>query len=460
MPAVSSAIRGELRSIVGDAGLVAEEHMRTYLADATEAQGLNGHADAVVLPSSADEVSAVMHWCYERGVPLVPRGGGTGYAGGCVPFGGVVVATDRLDKVRSVDPLLWRTEVEAGVTTRRVQRLAAENGLYFPVDPGASEQSHIGGNVATNAGGPHTFKYGVTGAWVTRVEAVLPPGRIVEFGSRARKDVAGYDLRSLLVGSEGTLGVITAVDLKLIPAVEQRFPVVGFYETVEQGCGALTAAMASGTVPAALEYLDRGAITIAAGGFPAAVPAGAALMLIAEADGAAAEAQAGRDQLIEAMSADALDLLAPHDRLSIEALWRWREGVGLLADTWLGGKMSEDVAVPLEHLGAMIEVTERLGAEHGLATCSWGHAGDGNLHSTFMFDRRDADARRTAEAAIGGLFDAAIGFGGTVSGEHGLGAVKAGQLRRQWNSEAVRTHREIKRLFDPENLLNPGKKEP
>ena len=191
---------------------------------------MRGVAEAVVRPADAEQVAAVVAWCGENEVPIVPRGGGTGWAGGAVPRGsGVVMALERLNRVRRLDPLQWRMCAEAGVTTATVQRLARENGLYYPPDPGAAESSQIGGNVATNAGGPHCFKYGVTGAWVTGLEVVLAGGEIVRFGGPVRKDVAGYDLRSLMIGSEGTLGIITAVWLRLIPALPDPLPVAAFY---------------------------------------------------------------------------------------------------------------------------------------------------------------------------------------------------------------------------------------
>src|SRR5436190_115252 len=207
-----------------------------YLTDQTEARGLTGRADAVALPRSAEEVAEVVAWCYERGVAVVPRGGGTGYAAGAVPLnGGVVLSLERLARVRSFDPLLWRMEVEAGVTTANVRRVAREGGLLFAPDPGAAEQSQIGGNIATNAGGPHAYKYGVTGAWVLGLEAVVAPGEVVRFGGPVRKDVAGYDLKHLLVGSEGTLGVITSSWLRLTPAPEAAWPVIGVFDGVRAG---------------------------------------------------------------------------------------------------------------------------------------------------------------------------------------------------------------------------------
>ena len=200
--------------------------------------------------------------------------------------GGVVLGLERMTRVRAFEPLLWRICVEAGLRTAEVRRLARENGLFFPPDPGAAEQSQIGGNIATNAGGPHAFKYGVTGAWVTGLEAVVPPGEIVEIGGAIRKDVAGYDLKSLLVGSEGTLGVITAAWLKLLPAPEAALPVVAFHGGAEAGCRAIEGVLGAGLTVAALEYLDGGALAAAGGSFPGGIPEGAAFMVIAEADGA------------------------------------------------------------------------------------------------------------------------------------------------------------------------------
>src|SRR5881409_1073350 len=230
---IATSVERELRASVA-AEIAAPT--AAYLHDETEARGLLGRADAVALPRTAEEVAEVVAWCYARGVPVVPRGGGTGYAAGAVPIGGgVVIALERLARVRSFDPLVWRMEVEAGMTTADVRRVAREGGLLFPPDPGAAEQSQIGGNIATNAGGPHAFKYGVTGAWVTGLEAVVPPGEVVAVGGSARKDVAGYDLKSLLIGSEGTLGVVTAAWLRLLPAPEASLPVAAFQSDIRSG---------------------------------------------------------------------------------------------------------------------------------------------------------------------------------------------------------------------------------
>jgi glycolate oxidase subunit GlcD len=444
-------MREELAAVVGADHVL--DPTAAYLQDASIASGVRGRADLVVRPGSAEEVAAVVAWCYEHDVAIVPRGGGTGFAGGAVPLGGgVVLSLERLRRVRSFDPLLWRMEVEAGMPTGEVHRLARENGLVFPPDPGASESSQIGGNVATNAGGPHTFKYGVTGAWVTGIEAVVAPGELVRLGGPTRKDVAGYDLRSLLIGSEGTLGVITSLWLRLMPAPEAAVPVVATYPDAATGVEAMQAVLASGVVPAAIEYLDGATLRAGAHGFPGDATAGFALVV--EVDGTAAEVEAALPEVREALGAD---VVIPED---VRAFWAWRGGVSHAVTAQKGGKLSEDVAVPLDRLAEAVQETLAIGDRHGLDACSWGHAGDGNLHSTFLLTPGDSDEASRAVRAAEDLFAMAIRLGGTVSGEHGVGLLKNGQLANQWEPAAVELHRAVKRALDPKDLFNPGKKLP
>jgi glycolate oxidase subunit GlcD len=428
-----------------------------YLSDETETRGVHGWADAVCLPASAEDVAAVVAWCYERGVAIVPRGGGTGYAGGAVPNGGVVVSLERLARVRRFDPLVWRIQVEAGITTLRLRQLARENGLYFPPDPGAAEQSQVGGNIATNAGGPHAFKYGVTGAWVTGLEAVVAPGELVAVGGPVRKDVAGYDLRAALVGSEGTLGIVTAAWLRLVPAPEAALPVVGFYPDAASGCTAIEAVLGNGLLVAALEFLDAGALA-ATGAALGGVSPDARFMVVAEADGDLAAAQRLQAATRDVLAEGAVEVLAPADSAESARLWRWRDGVSIAVGAQRGGKVSEDIVVPLDRILEAIERTDEIGRRHDLPSCSWGHAGDGNVHSTFLVDPRSADELARAQLASEELFALAVELGGSISGEHGLGSVKSGHLGRQWSPRALALHRELKRAFDPKGLFNPGKK--
>jgi FAD/FMN-containing dehydrogenase len=374
-----------------------------------------------------------------------------------VPLGGVVLGLERLKAVRSLDPELWRMEVEAGVTTLDVRRRARESGLLFPPDPGAAEQSQIGGNVATNAGGPHAFKYGVTGDWVTGIEAVVAPGELVHVGGAIRKDVAGYDLASLLIGSEGTLGVITSVWLRLTPAPEAVAPVVSLHDGTASGCEALARVLGSGLPVAALEYLDGETVRRAADAFPVPLERGGFMVLV-DVDGSAEEVARLRADVLEAVGEGSVFVWAPESAAEIAALWRWRDGVSIAVQVERGGKVSEDIVVPFDRLGEAIEETLAIGARHDLPACSWGHAGDGNLHSTFLVDPGEPAQVARAEAASEELFDLAARLGGSVSGEHGLGLVKGGQLRRQWPPAALALHDAIKTAFDPAGLLNPGKK--
>ena len=447
------SLERDLRAEFGDA--VLNGPAPEYVTDFSR---VPGRADAVVLPGNANEVAAVLAWCYERDVPIVPRGGGTGLSAGAVADGGVVLALDRLDRIRSFDPELWRIEVEAGVPTGRLKQVVRESGLMFAPDPGAPEQSQIGGNIATNAGGPHAFKYGVVGDWVTGLEAAIPPGELVSVGGPIRKDVAGYDIERLLVGSEGTLGIITAAWLKLLPAPEVVLPVAIFHRGTAEGCAALLRVVGSGIVPAALEALD--AETLACGGasFPGGMPEGAGFLLLAEADGSAAEAERVQRELIEVAGDGAVGIHAPRDRAGIEEFWRWRSGLAFAIIARRGGMVAEDVVVPLDRVQEMMERTIEIGRRHDLTGLSFGHAGDGNLHSAFLVEPGNKDELRRVGLAVEELFELAIALGGSVSGEHGLGLLKRGRLERQWSPRALDLHEEIKRLFDPKNLLNPGKK--
>jgi glycolate oxidase subunit GlcD len=453
-----ASLERELKALLGPEAVLPGT-TRAYLTDATESRNLRGKADAIARPANAQQTADTVRWCYDHDVPIVPRGGGTGFTGGAVPLGGgVVLSLERLTNIRHLDPGLWRAAPEAGVITADLRRRARENGLLFPPDPGSAEQSQLGGNIATNAGGPHAFKYGVTGAWVTGLELVLAPGELVRVGGPIRKDVAGYDLKSLLIGSEGTLGIVTAAWVNLIPAPEAALPLAAFYDSTDKGCAAIENVLASGIVPAALEYLDSGAVAATRGAFPVDVPDQARFMVIADADGTSEEAARIHDELTEVLSDGALLVYAPTEARQISALWRWRDGASLGVTAQRGGKVSEDIVVPVDRLQAAIERTVEIGRRHDLEACSWGHAGDGNLHSTFMIDLDDPSELERAEQAADDLFALAAELHGSISGEHGLGLVKGGQLTRQWEPPAIALHEAIKRVFDPKGLLNPGKK--
>jgi len=463
-----AGIEQDLAKLIGAEAILSGDsaQARPYLSDATESRAIHGRADAVATPATASEVATLLAWCYAHDVPLVARGGGTGYAGGAVPTdGGVVLSLERLTAPVALEPEQWRARCLAGVRTGDLRRRARESGLFYPPDPGSAESSTVGGNIATNAGGPHSFKYGVTGAWVTGLQVAVAPGELIQLGGPLRKDVAGYDLKSLIIGSEGTLGIVTEAWLRLIPAPEAAVPVVGFYGSAQDGCAVLDAILATGLQPATLEFLDHGALAASiralvqvAQALPLQAEDATRFMLIAEADGSAEEATELRRELRAVMAPEAVTVYAPTARRDVADLWRWRDGVSLAVTAQRGGKLSEDIVVPVERLAEAIAAIVEIGEHHHLPACSWGHAGDGNLHATFMVDRSDAELLHRAEEAAGELFSLAVRLGGSVSGEHGIGIVKRGALALQWAPAALELHDRVKQTFDPKGLLNPGKK--
>jgi glycolate oxidase subunit GlcD len=451
--------RGDFARIVGASHVLAPEEddgAAHFGHDATVVRGLSGRPGLVVRPCCASEVAAVLALCWERSIPLVPRGGGTGLAGGAVPLGGEVVCSlARLRGIREFEPSLWRIFPEAGVRTRDVQRLARENGLLFPPDPGASGESLIGGNVATNAGGPHAFKYGPVGAFVTGLEAVVAPGEVIALGGAGRRDVAGYDLQSLLVGSEGTLGIITAVRLRLLPAPAAASALLSFFPSRAAGCAAVLAVLAAGVVPSALDFLDGPSLRFAAAGCPEGPPpAEAEFALLAEVDGTAAEVSSSLAELTAATAAHSIEMRSP----SVKELWAWRDTVPGAVASVRGGKLSEDVSVPVERLSEALSGLDEIAARSGLPHCAWGHGADSIVHANLLLDPSAAEERSAAAAAAEEIFALAVSLGGSISGEHGVGLLKGGRLALQWPEAALRLHEEVKRAFDPRGLLNPGKK--
>jgi glycolate oxidase subunit GlcD len=459
MSGEAAAITSDLRGLLGTEHVLEPDVRSPYNEDASHRSDLQGRAQAVALPGSAEEVAAVVAWCYEHDVPIVPRGGGTGLVGGAVPTeGGVVLSLGRLRRVRELEPGLWRMFPEAGVSTRDVQRLARESGLMFAPDPGASEQSQIGGNVATNAGGPHALKYGVTGSWVAGLEAVLAPGELVQVGGWAAKDVAGYDVKSLLVGSEGTLGVITAVRLRLLAAPEEAIALMVFLRTRADGCAAIQEVFAAGLRPSVMDFMDGETLEMTAGAYSGDVPPQAGFALICEVDGSREEARAQGDELVELMRGPSVGALAIDEPVDQRAFWRWRDGANPVVAAVRGAKVSEDVVFPLERLAEGLERFERMAQAHGMRSCAWGHGGEGNVHATVLVDP-DSERELEAARAVGDeLFELVVELGGSVAGEHGVGSLKRGRLASQWDARALDLHEEIKRAFDPKGLLNPGKK--
>jgi glycolate oxidase subunit GlcD len=443
---------GEL--VLGGPRLREAEH------DASTNRCSSGEAEALVLPTSTAEVASVLSWCYEHDVPIVPRGGGSGPDGGAVPDGAVIVSLQAMDTIRSIDPARWRMQAEAGVRTAQLRRIARENGLIFPPDPGGDERSTLGGSIATNSSGAHAFKYGATGEWVSGLEAVLPAGEIVRLGGSARTDIAGYNLVQLLTGSEGTLAIVTAAWLRLLPAPEAQVAVACFYPSAAVGCAAAASMLERGIEPAAIDYLDAGALAAGADSFPFWMPPEAAFALIVEADGHRDEMVRLARDLTGALGEKAVAMpLVLAERTQASQLWAWRDGVAAAVAEQRGGIVSEDVVVPFERLAEAIEGATEIGREQGLRACSWGEAGGGNLHAGFCVDRTLPEELERGERAAAQVLEMALALGGSIGGEHGVGA-ETGRVRQALDATTLELQAKVKRAFDPKLLLNPGKKVP
>lgn len=439
-------------------GIVVRSPQAHHLGDAGAAQrGITGSAAAVILPETTEEVQEAVSYCYSRDLPIVPRGGGSGLAGGAVPRGeAVVLDLTGLDRFRSFEPELLRMQVEAGVRTSEVRRRARENGLLFPPDPGAAEQSTIGGNVATNAGGPHAFRHGATGTWVNELEAVIADGERIVVGGPSRKWVEGIDLKNLMVGSEGVLGAITAVRLRLAPAPEVALPVAAVYPSDQAGCAAVVDLVASGAACSVLDFADASAFDPNRESFPGEMPPPGFLLLM-EVEGREAEAAGLREELLELLLPAAIWTFAPLDLASIRAIWRWRDDMSLRLAAAHGGKVSEDVVVPVERLGEAIAGLGEIGRRLGLPAASWGHAGDGNLHAALFADPADREQVGLAHRGGEQILEMARGLGGGLSGEHGIGAFKQEAMAAMTPPRLAKLLREVRAAFDPKGLFNPGK---
>jgi glycolate oxidase subunit GlcD len=431
--------------------------LAAYAYDAYGASGLRRLADAVVFPSSTEEVAGVVAVCAARGVPVVPRGAGTGYAGGATADGGVILNLSLMTLVSGVDTEAQRLAAQAGVITRTIHDAAAAAGLYYPPDPGSSTTSTIGGNVACNAAGPHTLRYGATADFVAALTVVLADGRVVRLGEGGD----GQQLLPLLCGSEGTLAVVTEAVLRLIPAPPTRATLAGTFDGMAAAAVAVAAIAEAGVVPAALEFLDRAALDAIAATEAGDVAPGAGALLIVEVEGTPAEVNADA-QAVHGSLARAGARTLEHATSAEEAarLWRLRKSVSAAVAKVQIGKVNEDVVVPRDRVAELVARSREIGLTNQLPVVNFGHLGDGNIHTTFLIDPRVPGERLRASAAVEQLFETVLAMGGSLSGEHGVGTAKLAFVERQLGSEQVALMRRLKRAFDPAGILNPGKKIP
>lgn len=439
---------------------------RVWLGDADLLAGygrdeshLSGHPPAaVVLAEERAHVEEVMRFAAERRIPVTPCAARTGKSGGSIPLqGGIALSLEPMDRILRLEPENLTVTVQPGVITGKLMEAVEAVGLFYPPDPNSWETCTIGGNVATNAGGPRALKYGVTGDYVLGLEAVLPGGEVIRTGRRTLKGVAGYDLTSLLVGSEGTLAVITEITLRLVPRPSEIRTALCIFPDNLAAARAVTTLLASGILPRTLELFDDAAIAASSAKGPFRFPAGAGAALLAETDGDDGDAvMATLARLGEiALEAGALDVLIAQTESQRRDLWATRRQVSGALKQLYPRKISEDVAVPLGSIPAAIERFKAIGARHGFAVATYGHAGDGNLHTNVLY--HGDDQLPAVEACLADLMAATLEFGGTITGEHGVGLAKKAWLPWEQGEGALALQRRLKAVFDPLGLLNPGK---
>jgi len=453
-------LHSALRRILPAGGLLTgEEALRPY-----ECDGLTAYRQlplAVAIPQTEDQVRSLLRACHELKVPVVARGAGTGLSGGAMPHGdGVLLSMARFNRILALDPLARTATVQPGVRNLAVSEAAAPRGLFYAPDPSSQIACTIGGNVAENSGGVHCLKYGLTVHNVLRVRALTMEGEAVEFGSCA-PDAPGYDLLALMVGSEGMLAVITEVTLKLLPTPEHAQVVLASFDDVGKAGDAVAAVIAAGLIPAGLEMMDRPMIAAVEGYAKAGYDSGAAAILLCESDGSPEEV-AGE---VEAMRSVMEQAGATRLRISTNEAERLKFWAGRKAAFPAIGRLSPDYycmdgTIPRKHLAEMLRAIQQLEEKYGLRCANVFHAGDGNLHPLIMYDAGKPGELERTEAFGGEILELSVQFGGTVTGEHGVGVEKLNQMCAQFASNELELFHRLKAAFDPAGLLNPGKAVP
>ncbi|MEC4676122.1 MAG: FAD-linked oxidase C-terminal domain-containing protein [Nitrospirota bacterium] len=423
-----------------------------------DASGLEAHPSAVVWPLNVSDVVKIMNFAYANGVPVVPRGAGTGMTGGAIPSGSaIVISFERMNRILDVDRENLTVLVEPGVINGKLQRELERHQLFFPPDPTSMNFCTIGGNVAENAGGPRAVKYGVTRDYVMGLEAVLPDGKVINTGKKTAKGVVGYDLTSLLTGSEGTLAVITEIRLKTLPLPEDVITLLVLFRELEQSGNAVSDIISHGIIPRTLEFLDREAINAVENYKPVGLPRDVAAMLLIELDGAPSVINREAEQVYDICGRLGGDAVMAEDSAARNKLWESRRALSPALYHLSPSKINEDIVVPRSRIPDMLKILSRLSEETGIKIVNFGHAGDGNIHVNLMVDRNNREEYGKARKLVKEIFGYVLGMGGTISGEHGIGLTKSDYISMEIKPEELDLMKKIKNIFDPGNILNPGK---
>jgi glycolate oxidase len=449
-----------LASVVGAEHVLADDEARAlYGRDETE--DFSFPPEVVVKPSTTQQVAEILKLANQHLVPVTPRGGGTGLSGGALPvYGGIVLSMERFKRIIEIDERNFQAVVEPGVITQVFQEECEKRGLYYPPDPASRGSSHLGGNLAECSGGPRAVKYGVTKDYVLGLEAVLPTGEVINTGGRVLKNVSGYNLTQLIIGSEGTLAVITKIIFRLVPLPRVKKVLLVAFNALEDAVAAVASIFQRGITPSALEFMERAAVRAAEMQLGKTFPNGnAEAQLLIEVDGNYEEALTKDIEVIAEVVEQhhALDVLLAEDRQKIDDVWALRRSMGEAVKK-ISTYKEEDTVVPRAALPQLIRGVKDICGKYGITSICYGHAGDGNVHVNILKDKMDdATWARHLDTAIREIFQLTVSLGGTISGEHGIGYSQKAYLPIALSPIDLKLMQDIKRTFDPNNILNPGK---
>ncbi len=454
---IEKTVANRIQDIVGRENTFADRETRLcYSYDATNIKYL---PDLVVYPTSREQIAEILKLANEFRFPVIPRGAGTGFTGGTVPVeGGAVLVLTRMNKILHIDQENLLAVVEPGVITIDLQKEVEKIGLFYPPDPASLKTSTLGGNVAECAGGMRAVKYGVTKDYVMGLEVILPTGEIVSTGVKTVKGVVGYDLTKLLVGSEGTLGIITKIILRLIPLPKAKRTMLGIFPSVESAANTVSQIIGARIIPTTLEFMDNATIRCVEDYLHMGLPVGAGAMLIIEVDGApeALNGEIGEIQKI-CQANQAIEVKIARDNREAEELWKARRSISTAVVKLNPTKVNEDIAVPRSKVAEILRRVAAIAKKYNLIIVNFGHAGDGNIHVNAMIDKKKPGEEERCRAAVREIFEAALDLGGTLSGEHGIGITKSPYIAMELGDMGLEVMRRIKKSFDPNNILNPGK---
>ncbi len=433
-----------------------KEELLCYSYDAT---GISYLPDFVIFPGSEAEISKILELASKEKLIVVPRGTGSGMTGGSVPVkGGLVMVTTRMNKIIHIDDENFIIRVQPGVIVSDIHKAVEEKGLFYPPDPSSSSICTIGGNIGECAGGPRAVKYGVTRDYVLGLRAVLPSGKVIQTGVSTAKGVAGYDLTRLIVGSEGTLAVVTEITLKLLPKPAAVKTMAVIFDSMTKAARTVSGIMKNAVIPRCVEYLDEECLYLIRDHLSFEVDGNVKALLIIELDGDRETVEKDAKRIRElCFSFDALDVITAKTPAESQTLWEARKALSPVLHKIAANKINEDIVVPINKIPDMVEVTQRIQRASGLKVVSFGHAGDGNIHCNIMYDKSNKDELERAKRAVEELFSETLRFGGTITGEHGVGITKKRFLPNEIGEAEIELMRGIKKVFDPLNILNPNK---